>query len=116
MCADFKVTINEYVINDPHPIPTFEEVTSKISGFTEMSKIDFKDAYHQIPVDEESQQYLVIATHRGYFAYRKLPFGLRSAPEIFSKYMDQLLMGMDGVTWYLDDILTGGRTESEHLE
>jgi len=30
--------------------------------------------------------------------------------------MDQILQGMDGVICYLDDILTSGKSEAEHLE
>jgi len=46
-----------------------------------------------------------------------LPFGLRSAPLIFSAVADtlQLIMGQEGVTWlvhYLDDFLTLGPGES----
>ena len=40
------------------------------------SKIDLKDAYNQLRVDEESQKWLVINTHKGLFKYRRLPFGI----------------------------------------
>lgn len=63
LCADFKVSINSFVKLEPHPFPTFEELTSELNGFTSFSVIDLKDAYLQNPVDVESQEYLVITTH-----------------------------------------------------
>ena len=53
--------------------------------------------------------------HRGYFCYRRMPFGISSAPSIFQHFMDKLLSGIDGVTCMMDDIATGGRTREEHL-
>lgn len=116
LCGDFKVTINKYLDAHPHPLPRFEEVVNKLSGYTEFSIIDLKDAYLQLPVAEESRKYLVISTHKGFFRYTRLPFGINSAPGIFQAYMDTLFEGVDGVGWFLDDIATGGCNRQQHLE
>ncbi|BES89748.1 Hypothetical Protein NTJ_02555 [Nesidiocoris tenuis] len=101
--------------NDPHPQPTFEEIACKFTGFSEFSIIDLKDAFHQLPVDEESKQYLIIATHRGYFTYKTMPFGIKIASAKFQKFMDTLLQDLEGVAWLQDDIATGGKTRQEHI-
>lgn len=116
ICADFKVTINKHVQVDDYPLPRFEDVTSKLSGGIYFSKIDLKDAYLQMEVHPDSRKYLVIATHKGYFTYRRLPFGISFAPSLFQRTMDQILAGIDGVVCYLDDILVTAQDLATHAE
>jgi len=50
------------------------------------------------------------------FAFTKLAPGLCTALEIFSKFMDQTLAGVESaIIWYLDNILTRGRAKEEHM-
>nr|XP_022910195.1 uncharacterized protein K02A2.6-like [Onthophagus taurus] len=115
LCADFKVTINRFVQMDDYPLPRFEDITAKLSGGKYFSKIDLKDAYLQMEVHPESRKYLVVATHKGYFAYKRLPFGISFAPALFQRTMDQILSGIDGVVCYLDDILITAPNMMLHL-
>ena len=77
--------------------------------------MDMSQAYQQIKLEEASQQFVVINTHQGLFKYKRLPFGVASAPGIFQRVMESLLSGIPGVTVYLDDILVSGKTEADHL-
>ena len=78
ICGDFKTTLNPciYMYVDPHPLPRFEDLMSKITGSKHFTKIDLTEAYLQMEVDEQSRKYFVIATHIGYFQYKRLPFGV----------------------------------------
>ena len=66
-------------------------------------------------VDPESQELLTIVTHKGMYRYRRLPFGVTSAPAFFQRAMDQILSGLPGVRCYLDDLLITGPDEQSHL-
>ena len=55
-------------------------------------------------------------THKGLFCYKRLPFGVASAPAIFQRTMENILQGIDHVCVYLDDILVTRATEQEHLQ
>ena len=72
-------------------------------------------AYQQIELEKESQQLVVINTHRGLFCYNRLPFGIASAPAIFQRTMESILWGMKHVCVYIDDILASVELESEHV-
>lgn len=53
--------------------------------------------------------------HKGLFQYNRLPFGVTAAPSIFQQMMETLLQDLQGICIYLDDILTTGKTDQEHL-
>ena len=44
------------------------------------------------------------------------PFGIASAPAIFHRLMDKILHGLQGVICYINDILTTGKDDVEHLQ
>ncbi|XP_064122509.1 uncharacterized protein K02A2.6-like [Macrobrachium nipponense] len=113
ICGDFKV-LNKQIHCDRYPLPKIEELLSVVGKGKFFSKIDLKNAYLQIPVDEKSQECLVINTHKGLFKYKLLPFGLSSSPGIFQRFISQLLANVEGVAAYLDDIIVSGATKKEH--
>ncbi|XP_058444432.1 uncharacterized protein K02A2.6-like [Malaya genurostris] len=78
------------------------------------SHIDLSDAYLQVPVDEASQPFLTINTHKGLFQFTRLSPGIKAAPGAFQQLMHSMLAGLKRTTGYLDDILVGGSTEEEH--
>ena len=116
ICVDFKATINQYVFVDPHPLPRFEDIAAKLGGSEYFSKIDLSDAYLQMEVDKDSRKFMVIATHMGYYRYKRLPFGVSFAPAIFQKTMDKILAGIPHTAVYIDDIIVAGKTKAEHLQ
>ena len=48
------------------------------------------------------------------FIFRRLPFGISSAPEIFQRLMSDLLRGKEGTKVIMDDILVHGKSIVEH--
>ena len=50
------------------------------------------------------------------FTYKRLPYGVSSAPGIYQRVMDSLLKGIKNTMVYLDDVLVTGRTDEEHLQ
>ena len=113
-CADFSTGLNEALESHQYPVPNIEDVMATLNGGVIFSQLDLSEAYLQVEVKEESRELLMVHTHRGLFQYNRLPFGIKTAPRIFQHIMDQLLVGLEGVTAYLDDILIIGHSEEDH--
>ena len=54
------------------------------------TSLDLKDAYHHIPIHDRSQQFLCFQVGNRRFRYLVLPFGLMSAPWVFTEVMKQI--------------------------
>ena len=74
--ADFSTGLNSAIEDHHYPLPSPEEIFTKLNDGRYFSKIDLSEAYLQIPTDEESSKLLCISTHRGLFKYERLPFGV----------------------------------------
>ena len=101
---------------DCYPLPRVDDLLASLSGGQSFSKLDFKNAYQQLVLDEGSRHLTTINTHRGLFQYTRLPFGVSSAPGIFQRTMDSLFTRAPNVAVYLDDILITGKAEQQHLQ
>ena len=114
ICGDFKQTVNEVTKLDRYPIPHIEDLFSKLAGGP-FTKLDLSQAYLQVPLEEESKNYLVVNTNKGLFWYTRLPYGVSSARGIFQRLMENVLRGTSNMIVYIDNIiLITGATEEEH--
>lgn len=116
ICGDFKLTVNKATELEQYPLPRIEDLFAQLSGGETFSKLDLRDAYCQLELDDQSRDLVVINTQRGLFRYRRLPFGIASAPAIFQREIDKILQGMKGACCYLDDLLITGKNKNEHLQ
>ena len=114
VCADFSIGLNECLRDHTYPLPTLEEIFSKLNGGKVFSKIDLSEAYLQVKVEEECTKYLTIHTHRGLYQQRRSHIGLKVAPSLFQQIMDMMLSGLEYAMAYLDDILIKSKNFEEH--
>ena len=116
LCGDYKLTVNRVAKVDSYPLPRVEDLFAQLSGGQTFTKLDLAHAYQQLVVDEPSRKYLTVNTHKGLFEYKRLPFGVASAPAIFQRTIETILQGLPHTCVYIDDILVTGSTEAEHLQ
>ena len=116
LCGDYKCTVNQAIHTEQYPIPTPEELQTKMAGGKQFSKIDLKCAYQQMVLDEESQNLVTINTQKGLFRYTRLPYGISSSPAIWQRFIDQVLAGVKYTCGIMDDVLVTGRNDKEHLQ
>ena len=115
ICVDMR-RANEAIERERHPIPTIEEVLHDLNGSTVFSKLDLKSGFHQVELDPESRLITTFITHRGLFRYKRLMFGITSAPEKYQKIVNDALIGCKGVKNIADDLIIHGCGIQEHDE
>lgn len=113
ICADYSQTLNKQLLVETYPLPTVQELFSKLHGGEQYTKLDMSSAYNQLILDD-TENVTCINTHRGLFKYKRLVFGLASAPAIFQRAIESIL-GLEGVLIYLDDILITGIDKAQHM-
>lgn len=113
ICLDLR-RVNEAVQRERHPMPLIDDFMARVGKGMIRSKLDIMDSFLQLELDEESREVMVFITSRGMFRFKRMPFGLVTAPETFQKIMDSILAGCEGAWWYIDDIYIEGRNKEEH--
>ncbi|XP_062608629.1 uncharacterized protein K02A2.6-like [Saccostrea cucullata] len=115
LCGDYKVTVNPVMCVEKYPLPKIEDIFATLAGGKNFSKLDLTQAYHHMELDEDSQDLLVINTHKGLFKYKRLPYGIASAPALWQRAIEQVLQNIPSTQVIIDDIIVTGRTDEEHL-
>ena len=113
VCVDMR-RANEAIIRERHPIPTVEELLHDLNGSTVFSKVDLKWGFHQILLSEDSRHITTFVTHRGLYRYKRLMFGVTSAPEKYQQIIRDVLRGCEGVANIADDLVIHGNGVEEH--
>ena len=113
VCVDLK-KLNLSVQRETFVLPTVDEIMAKLSGATTFTTLDTKKGFWQVPLAKESQHLTTFITPFGRFMFRRLPFGISSAPEIFQRRLMGILDGIEGVCVFMDDILIFGKTMADH--
>lgn len=101
LCMDCRVTVNKYVNSNNYPLPLVDDILNEFSRCQFFSKIDLAGAFSQLKVDEKSQEYLTINTQKGLLRYTRMPFGIKSAPAIFQRVIDQIVKDLPLVKAYI---------------
>ncbi|UYV73824.1 K02A2.6-like [Cordylochernes scorpioides] len=88
----YLTALNKFVKKEHYPISLVEYTLEQMGGAKLFSKLDANSGF------------------------KRLPFGISSAPEVFQRKMINLLEGQSEVNCHLDDIVIWGATQEEHDE
>ena len=113
ICVNLR-KLNPAVKREKYVLPTFEDISSKLQGCKVFSKLDAKDAYHQLPLHPESRRLTTFITPIGRFSFKCVPFGISSASEIYQRRISEILAGEERVAVNQDDVLLGGIDDPDH--
>ena len=106
--------MNKAVKRENHPMPTTEQTLAKLAGAKIVSKLDANSGFWQRKLSAKSRYLTTFITPWGRYCYKRLPFGISSAPEHFQKTMQRMLVGLEGVECQMDDILVFGECHKQH--
>ena len=113
ICADLR-KLNKAVRREKYVMPTVDEILSRLVGSKVFTSLDAASGFYQIPLHEESKMLTTSITPFGRYAFRRLPFGITSVPEIFLRKMVETLAGLEGTEIFMDDVLIHAETEELH--
>lgn len=85
-----------------------------LNGAKHFSKVDIRDAFLTVELDEGSKDLTIFSTPWGLYRYKRLNMGLCVASELFQEKMTRNLQGLVNVKVAMDDILVFGKTQEEH--
>ena len=117
---EIRLNVDMRVANNAIPrvnsiTPTIDELIHKLNGAVVFSHLDMNHGYHQIELDEHSRDVTTFSTHTGFFRYKRLNYGTKSAGDIFqNKVREELTQHIPGCVNISDDILVYGRSRQEH--
>ena len=113
ICLD-PLELNKAIRREHYSIPTPGEIVAKLHGAQYFSTLDATSGFLQIPLDDASSYVTTFATPSGRYRFLRLPFGIKSAPEVFHRTIVEMFHDIEGVETYIDDILIYAPTEEEH--
>ena len=113
ICVDMRCA-NEAIQREKLPIPTVDEVLEEINGSTVFSKLDMNMGFHQIELEEASRDITTFSAGDSLFRYKRLSFGVNSAPERYQNIVRQTIADCPVAINIADDIVVHGKTIEEH--
>lgn len=115
LCVDMRVA-NQAVVREHYPMPNIDSAMGTISRVAKLSKIDLESAYYHLELEPDSRKITTFASRSGVYRFCRLMFGIKSAPELFQREMENLFRGIEGLVVFMDDLLVHGSTDEEHDE
>ena len=101
------------IIRERYTIPTIDEVIEDMQQASVFSKLDLKWGYHQIELSDESRSITKFVTHKVLFRYKRLMFGITSAPEKYQQVIQQVWNDCSRTVNISDDIIVYGSDTAE---
>jgi hypothetical protein len=115
LVVDYR-KLNAKTVGDAYPLPDITEILDQLGQAKYFSCLDLAMGYHQIDMDPRDVDKTAFSTKEGHWAYRRMPFGLKTAPATFQRLMNTALSGLTGTRCFifLDDIIIYANSLVEH--
>ena len=103
-CVNYR-DFNRTTKLDEFPLPRIDDILDQLTGSSHFSTLDLASGYWQIVLDRQSKEKTAFTTYSSLFQFRKMPFGLVTAPATFQRLMEVVLAGLARKVCvvYLDD-------------
>lgn len=109
--------LNQYLVIPRLSMETTGSVAAAVQPGDWATSIDLADAYFHVPILPAFRKYMRIVVNGKVYQFKALPFGLSTAPLVFTKILEPLatLLHSQGVHMhrYLDDILIRSNSKDQ---
>lgn len=115
MVIDYR-KLNEKTVSDAYPLPLIMDILDQLGQAKYFSVLDMASGFHQIELDEGSRHKSAFSTGTGFYQFKRMPFGLKTAPATFQRLMNMVLSGLNGIEMFvfMDDVIIYSNTLAEH--
>lgn len=113
ICLD-PFHLNKVLLREHFNLPTFEEISSKFSGAKLFTVLDANKGFWQLPLTQKSSKLTTFITPFGRYRFKRLPFGIKIAPEVFHKTFCRVFEDIKNVFIYIDDLIIIAKSKKEH--
>ena len=111
ICLDPR-QLNKAIQREHYPLPTIEDVATRLHGAKVFTKLDVRNGFLHVKLDEESSYLTTFNTPFGRYRWKRMPFGISSAPEVFQRKMNELVSDLKGIEVIADDFVVVGYGET----
>ncbi|GAA5829176.1 hypothetical protein JCM3770_006346, partial [Rhodotorula araucariae] len=118
LCHAF-LDLNDATVGASWPTGDLNAKIGNLSGKKYYSCFDMHSGYFAIEIEPEDVLKTTFAVEdRGYYAYKRMPFGLKGAPAAFCELVSTAFRDELGKTMeaWMDDLATSSDSFDEHLE
>ena len=117
MCIDYR-QLNSITRKDRYPLPLISEIQDRIGNVKIFTKIDLRQAYHQIRIKEGDKQKAAFRSKEGLYKPLVMQFGLINALVTFQKRISSILEEHLNkfIIVYLNDIIIYLENKKEYKE
>ena len=111
ICLDPK-DLNRAILRENYQLPTVEDIATRLHGAKVFTVMDARNGFWHVNLDEESSYLTTFQTPFGRYRWKRMPFGISSAPEVFQRKMQELIEGLMGIEVVADDFIAVGHGET----
>jgi len=115
LCVDYRA-LNYVTKKDRYPLPLIGEALDRLQTAKYYTKLDIKDAYHNVRIKEGDEWKTTFTTKCGTYEHLVMPFGLTNAPAAFQRWINRTLQSYIDICCivYLDDVLIWSDNLEQH--
>ena len=96
ICLDPK-DLNKSIMQEHYKAPTLDEISHCLSRATCFSKLDAKNGFWSIHLNEKFLYLTMFNTHHGRYQFLCMPFGLKMSQDVFQMWLNQATDCLPGI-------------------
>lgn len=109
-CTPSNIVTKDY----DWPLPRLQDLRHHLGGARWFARIDLRSAFFRIRVPRSVRPLVAYRCDGNDYWFKRMPFGLKTAPAVFQRYMDHLLAPVKDICfWYIDDVLVFASNKEE---